>query len=99
MLLPSQSEITLNDKPVSQVFMWHDMNSVSVRILHWKYDQSRIIERQCFRSGNFVMTSQDRAEITLAGCGKSTIRVCSNLKPTPGQQINGGVESCFDHIQ
>lgn len=63
--------------------MWHDINSVSVRILHWKSDQSRIIERWCFRSGNFVMTSQYRADIMLAGCGMSTIRVCSNLKPTP----------------
>lgn len=45
LLLPSQREIILNDKPISYVFMWHDVNSVSVRGLRWKSDQSRIIER------------------------------------------------------
>lgn len=39
-LLPSQKEITWNDKPVSYVFMWPGINAVSFRTLHWKSDQT-----------------------------------------------------------
>ena len=44
--------------------MWHDINSMSVGMPHWKSDQR--VELLCFRSGNFVMTScQDRSHPSL----------------------------------
>ena len=85
-------------KPVFYVFMWHDINSISVRMPHWKSDQRVELLKDCVLKVEILLWQVVRTEVTPACYGINTVKVCSNLKPSPWQ-INGGAESHRSHIQ
>lgn len=80
------------------LFMWHDINSICVRMPHWKSDQRVELLKDCVLKVEILLWQVIRTEVTPACYGINTIKVCSNLKPTPWQ-INEGVESHCSHIQ